>query len=168
MGFGSSAWRMGLGQCQNGGRLQAIGRRHLTTRTLVEPNIPSASRHGVYGSITLTGLQRDDRNWSRIPQSLLSRRHNSSNVPSRSSEKPTTTTTATGSGKSLTTSSKTPKSILSRLSGLISLKGTQTTGETGYSSVTKLVELAKPEKRQLAMAVGLVSRFQLFVRSYTE
>jgi hypothetical protein len=46
---------------------------------------------------------------------------------------------------------------LSRFTGLISLKGSQTTGETGYSSVAKLVELAKPEKKQLAMAVGLVS-----------
>jgi hypothetical protein len=160
VGMGSSAWRTSLGQCLNRGRVQAIGRRHLTTRISAGPIPCPPMRYGPSAAISLAGLRCRDARSIRIIPSLSTRRHNSSNIPSKSTQNLTATTTSKPSEELQTTSQSPPKSILSRLSGLISLKGTQTTGETGYSSVAKLVELAKPEKKQLAMAVGLVSSYR--------
>ena len=85
-------------------------------------------------------------------------RYNSSSAPSKSDQKPLTASDP--SQTSITTpapAASKPKSIIARLTALTSLKGATTSGETGHSSVAKLVELAKPESRQLAIAVGLVS-----------
>ena len=160
MGLGTSASRTSFAQCLNGSRIQVIGRRHLTTRTSVVPDTSLHGRYGLNGACLLLGLQPNALSSSRLPSFLSSRRHNSSNTPSRSTEKATTTTSTTTPGQLQEASTTPPKSILSRLSGLISLEGAQTTGETGHSSVAKLVELAKPEKKQLAMAVGLVSSWR--------
>lgn len=157
VGLGSSACRTSFSQCLAGGRVQAIGRRQLTTRV---PAVATSHPSGRYRSTEISssvGLLPSTRHSFRIPQYLSTCRHNSSNVPSKSTEKVLATTTTLPSQELQATSPAASKSILSRLSGLISLKGAQTTGETGYSSVAKLVELAKPEKKQLAMAVGLVS-----------
>lgn len=160
IGLGSSSLRQSFGQSGLGGRALAIGRRHLTippprpTRS-IPPSVLD-SHHGI--------MYQPHRPLIRYRSSLsqhatLNRRHNSSNVPSKATqiEKPTTSTSTTPSDPSQTTSPAPSTSLLSRFTGLISLKGSQTSGETGYSSVAKLVELAKPEKKQLAMAVGLVS-----------
>jgi hypothetical protein len=156
VGLGSSVLRTSLGQCSIRGSVQAIARRHLTTR-ISAVSTTSPSRHYVStGIVSLSLSNPDARSSSRISPLISTRRHTSSNVPSKSTEKSTATTTTPPSQELEKTSPAPSNSILSRLSGLISLKGAQTTGETGYSSVAKLVELAKPEKKQLAMAVGLV------------
>jgi len=156
VGLGSSALRTSLNYCSYGGTVRAIGCRHLTTRISTVSTTSPPRRYNSIGILSLSGFRPDGRNSLRISPSLLTRRHNSSNVPSKSTEKSTATTTTRPSEELQKTSPAPSTSILSRLSGLISLKGAQTTGETGYSSVAKLVELAKPEKKQLAMAVGLV------------
>jgi hypothetical protein len=156
VGLGSSVLRTSLGQCSIRGSVQAIARRHLTTR-ISAVSTTSPSRHYVSTGIVSLSLSKSvTRNSLRISPPFLTRRHNSSNVPSKSTEKATATATPSPSQELEKTSPAPSNSILSRLSGLISLKGAQTTGETGYSSVAKLVDLAKPEKKQLAMAVGLV------------
>jgi len=156
VGLGSSALRTSLNHCSYGGSVQAIARRHLTTRISTVSTTGSSRRYNSTGILSLSGFRPDGRSSLRIPQSFMTRRLNSSNVPSKSTDKSTATTTTRPSEELQKTSPAPSISILSRLSGLISLKGAQTTGETGYSSVAKLVELAKPEKKQLAMAVGLV------------
>ena len=163
MGLGSSALRTSLSHCSYGGSVQATARRHLTNRISAVSTTSPSRRYSSTGILLLSGFRPVGRSSLRISQSFLTRRHNSSNVPSKSTEKSTATTTTRPSEEPQKTSPAPSTSILSRLSGLISLKGAQTTGETGYSSVAKLVELAKPEKRQLAMAVGLVRRFQRHV-----
>jgi hypothetical protein len=156
VGLGSSVWRTSFAHCSNGGSVQAIGRRHLTTRISAVSNTSPFRHYGSPGILSLFHSKLDTRSSIRISPYLSTRRHNSSNVPSKSTAKSTDTTTTSPSQQLEKTSPAPSKSILSRLSNLISLKGAQTTGETGYSSVAKLVELAKPEKKQLAMAVGLV------------
>jgi hypothetical protein len=156
VGLGSSALRMSLGQCSIRGSVQAIARRHLTTRISATSTSSPSRNHESTGILSLSRSGPHSRSSSRISPLVSTRRHNSSNVPSKSTDKPTATTTTPPSQELEKTSPAPSNSILSRLSGLISLKGAQTTGETGYSSVTKLVDLAKPEKKQLAMAVGLV------------
>jgi hypothetical protein len=160
VGLGSSAWRTNFGSCLNGGSVRAIARRHLTTRISAVSTTSPSRQHGSTGILSLS--RSGPHSWSslRISPLISTRRHNSSNIPSKSTEKATATTTTSPSQKLEKTSPAPSNSILSRLSGLISLKGAQTTGETGYSSVAKLVELAKPEKKQLAMAVGLVCLFE--------
>jgi hypothetical protein len=163
VGLGSSALRTSLNQCVIGGSVRAIARRHLTTRISAVSTTSPSRHHESTGILSLSRSGPHSRSLLRIFPSFLTRRHNSSNVPSKSTDKSTVTTTAS-SPQELEKKSPAPSnSILSRLSGLISLKGAQTTGETGYSSVAKLVELAKPEKKQLAMAVGLVRLFQRYV-----
>jgi hypothetical protein len=163
VGLGSSAWRTSLNQCVIGGSVRAIGCRHLTTWISAVSTTSPSRYHGSTGVLSLSSFRSHGGSSLRTSPSLLTRRHNSSNVPSKSTDKSTVTTTAS-SPQELEKKSPAPSnSILSRLSGLISLKGAQTTGETGYSSVAKLVELAKPEKKQLAMAVGLVRLFQRYV-----
>jgi len=156
VGLGSSALRTSLNHCSYGGSVQAIGRRHLTTRISTVSTTSPSRRYNSIGILSLSGRRPDGQRSLRINPSFLTRRHNSSNVPSKSTDKSPATATTSPSQELGKTSPAPSKSILSRLSGLISLKGAQTTGETGYSSVAKLVELAKPEKKQLAMAVGLV------------
>ena len=156
MGLGSSAWRNSFAHCSNGGSIQAIGRRHLTTRISAVSTTRSSGHHESPTLVALSPFKPGARSSPRICSSFLTRRHNSSTIPSKSTEKSAATTTTSTTEELQTTSPAPSKSTLSRLSGLISLKGAQTTGETGYSSVAKLVELAKPEKKQLAMAVGLV------------
>lgn len=156
MGLGNSALRTSLSHCSYGGSVRAIGCRHLTTRMSAVSTTSPLRSHNFTGIHSLSGFRPDGRSPLRISPSFLTRRHNSSNVPSKSTEKSTATKTTASSQELEKASPAPPKSILSRLSNLISLKGAQTTGETGYSSVAKLVELAKPEKKQLAMAVGLV------------
>jgi len=158
IGLGSSSLRQSFGQSGLGGRVLAIGRRHLT----IPPPRPTRSIPPFVSDIHHGSIYHSRWPLSRYRSSLsqhatLNRRHNSSNVPSKATqiEKPTTSTTP--SDLSQTASPAPSTSLLSRFTGLISLKGSQTSGETGYSSVAKLVELAKPEKKQLAMAVGLVS-----------
>lgn len=58
-----------------------------------------------------------------------------------------------------TPGSAAPTSLLSRLTSTLSLSPVEQSskGESGSSSVRKLVELAKPERRDLGIAVGLVS-----------
>jgi hypothetical protein len=163
VGLGSSAWRKSLAPCSNGGSVQAIARRHLTTRILATSTTPPSRHYESTGILSLSPSKLGARSSSRISPFFLTRRHNSSNIPSKSTDKSTATTTASSSQEPEKPSPAPSKSILSRLSKLISLKGAQTTGETGYSSVAKLVELAKPEKKQLAMAVGLVRLFQRYV-----
>ena len=160
MGLGSSVLRTGLGPCLNGGSVQAIARRHLTTRISAVSTTSPSRHYEPTGILSLSLFSPGARSSSRISPLISTRRHNSSNVPSKSTEKATATTTTSPSHELEKTSPAPSKSILSRLSNLISLKGAQTTGETGYSSVAKLVELAKPEKKQLAMAVGLVCLFE--------
>jgi hypothetical protein len=157
VGLGSSACRTSFSQCLAGGRIQAIGRRQLTTRAPAVSTSHSSGRYRTTEISANVGLLPSTRHSLRISQYSHTRRHNSSNAPSKSTEKVSATTTTYPMQELQATSPAPSKSILSRLSGLISLKGAQTTGETGYSSVAKLVELAKPEKKQLAMAVGLVS-----------
>jgi hypothetical protein len=156
VGLGSSALRTSFGPCLNGGSVQAIARRHLTTRISATSTTSPSRQHGSTGILSLS--RPGPHSWSSLRTSPLisTRRHNSSDVPSKSTEKATATITTSPPQELEKTSPAPSNSILSRLSGLISLKGAQTTGETGYSSVAKLVELAKPEKKQLAMAVGLV------------
>jgi hypothetical protein len=156
VGLGSSVWRTSFAHRTNVGSVQAIGRRHLTTRISAVSTTSFSRHYGSSGIISLSQSKLDARSSIRISPDLSTRRHNSSSVHSKSTAKSTITTTTTPSQQLEKTSPAPSKSILSRLSNLISLKGAQTTGETGYSSVAKLVELAKPEKKQLAMAVGLV------------
>jgi hypothetical protein len=161
IGLGSSPWKMSMGQCSSG-RALAIGRRHLTSPPprlyLSRQSIPTRdeSNRRIHTSIWPPQSHRS----SICLPPFLNRRYNSSNTPSKpvQTEKPTTTTTLSDPSQtaSQTASTAPSTSLLSRFTSLISLKGSQTTGETGYSSVAKLVELAKPEKKQLAMAVGLV------------
>jgi hypothetical protein len=163
VGLGSSVLRTSLGQCSIRGSVQVIARRHLTTRISALSTTSPSRQHGSTGILSLSLSNPDARSSSRISPLISTRRHNSSNVPSKSTEKATATTTTSPSQELEKTSAAPSNSILSRLSGLISLKGAQTTGETGYSSVAKLVELAKPEKKQLAMAVGLVRLYEWYV-----
>jgi hypothetical protein len=163
VGLGSSALRTSFGSCLNGGSVRAIGCRHLTTRISATSTTRPSKHHESTRILSLSRSGPHSRSSLRISSSFLTRRHNSSDVPSKSTDKHTATTTTSPSQELEKTSSAPSNSILSRLSGLISLKGAQTTGETGYSSVAKLVELAKPEKKQLAMAVGLVRLFQRYV-----
>lgn len=161
IGLGSSSLRQSFGQSGLGGRVLAIGRRHLTippprpTRSFKSPSVLDTHNGRLYHSHRPLIRYRS----SLSQYATLNRRHNSSNVPSKPTqiEKPTTSTSTTPSDPSQTASPAPSTSLLSRFTGLVSLRGSQTSGETGYSSVAKLVELAKPEKKQLAMAVGLVS-----------
>ena len=98
---------------------------------------------------------------SSISQTGLRIRYNSSNTPSNAERKPLAQSDPShvvSNGSTAVEPSK-PKSLIARLTASMSLKGAATTGETGHSSVAKLVELAKPESRQLAIAVGLVRIF---------
>ena len=58
-----------------------------------------------------------------------------------------------------TASANPPLSIAKRLTSLFALK--EASGDTGTSSIGKLIELAKPEKKQLGIGIGLVSTFAL-------
>ena len=138
MGLGSSVLRTSLGQCSIRGSVQAIGCRHLTTRISATSTTSPSRQHGSTGILSLSKF--GPHSWSslRISPLISTRRHNSSNVPSKSTEKATATATPSPSQELEKTSPAPSNSILSRLSGLISLKGAQTTGETGYSSVAKL------------------------------
>jgi hypothetical protein len=55
-----------------------------------------------------------------------------------------------------TASSNPPLSIAKRLSSLFALK--EASSDTGSSSIGKLIELAKPEKKRLGIGIGLVGQ----------
>jgi hypothetical protein len=153
VGLGPSIRAAGLTRRAIGGPVQAIGRRPLSTTGISSGEIYSRLVPSSFRNCRIEHHPQCRLSLSCSTLGLSSRRHNSSSVPSKSSKLPEP---AAKTPASPIASSSPSTSIWSRLTALTSLKGSQTTGETGYSSVAKLVELAKPEKKQLAMAVGLV------------
>ncbi|WWD19462.1 hypothetical protein CI109_103922 [Kwoniella shandongensis] len=102
---------------------------------------------------------------STPPHSSLLVRHNSTkpppHVPSTPIIKATTTTPVDTTSTLVTTSEPSAKpSIISRIYSNLSLspvkENHEKDGEHGSSSVGKLLELARPEKRHLLIAVGLL------------
>lgn len=147
---------LGLVQASCARRFLALSpRRTVSSATPTLRESLGSSRQGDGTEIFLLALLSCRRQRIElVPRcpAFTSQRHNSSNVPSRPDEKRSTLP-----DPSQTPSPAPSTSLISRLTALTSLKGAPTTGETGCSSVAKLVELAKPERKQLAMAVGLVS-----------
>ena len=94
-------------------------------------------------------------------------RYNSSSSPT--SSKPAQPTLTTSPSTSQTAHERSSKSLYSRFTSAISLANEKgpATEESSSSSVKKLVLLAKPESRQLSIAVGLVS-FKLLPWRYTD
>ena len=62
-----------------------------------------------------------------------------------------------------TASANPPLSIAKRLTSLFALK--EASGDTGSSSIGKLIELAKPEKKQLGIGIGLVRLMSEYLTS---
>jgi hypothetical protein len=148
-----------------GGRLSAMGRGAGSSSTIRQMSSESKLQWSGATCCPSAGMVHSSRRIAVVsPLSQWpSRRYNATSVPPKPAERtPTATATAkptvapTKTAPPEQTSPAPSTSILSRLTALTSLKGAKTTGETGYSSVAKLVELAKPEQKQLAMAVGLV------------
>lgn len=154
----SSIWNTGLRQSTCIGQTQVLSRRTFCSARQQVTGELDNSRPQDHQLIHagLASCRPPRVAYPSIAQTGLGIRHNSSNSPSQSDRKRVTSSDASQAPTSVSAASK-PKSLISRLTASMSLKGSATTGETGHSSVAKLVELAKPESRQLAIAVGLVS-----------